>query len=52
MIDYQVYDYAYRGSIYFKTLEEAREYVANQIQEWDASSSDFAIFKRERIEYA
>lgn len=50
MIDFQVYDFTYRDSCCFKTLEEAREYVARQVEEFCASESDFAIFKRERIE--
>jgi hypothetical protein len=50
MIDYQVYDYIYRDSCSFKTLEEAREYIARQVEDFCVSELDFAIFKRERIE--
>jgi hypothetical protein len=50
MIDYQVYDFNYRDSCSFKTLEEAREYVARQVEEFCAFEADFAIFKRERID--
>jgi hypothetical protein len=50
MIDYQVYDFCYHDSMCFKTLEEAREYITRQVEEFCASESDFAIYKRERIE--
>jgi len=50
MIDYQVYDFLYRDYCHFPTLEEAREYIATQVEHYCASPADFRIFKRERID--
>ena len=54
MIDYQIYDSLwnhYTGG--FVSLEEAQKYIDMALDMDPASSkTNFAIYKRERIEYA
>lgn len=51
MIDYMVRNVTWNEYVTYKTLEEAKDYVAKEL-EWDPSAkeSDFIIYKRERID--
>lgn len=54
MVDYMVIDYTdYTGHDYilFKTEQEARDYIAEQVDTGDYTSEDFAIFARNRLAF-
>ena len=51
MIDYMVRNTCWNEYVTFQTLEEAKAYIAKEL-EWDpaASPAHFVIYKRERID--
>lgn len=51
MIDYMVRNISWNEYVTFQTLEEAKAYIAKEL-EWDdsASPAHFIIYKRERID--